>query len=109
MGLHYNKLKACSSEDVKGIVNNSQWCADLQSLSPTSRRHALAEAIVDAFPTPAVHLRGATYNINMFAQLAPAAGTLGALRSPAMTAGDMLPLIAGADMAAAADAALRNS
>lgn len=60
-------LTACAG--LKGIINNSQWCADLHSRSPQSRRHALAEAVLDAFPTPVVHLRGATYNINMFAQV----------------------------------------
>ena len=80
-------------------MNNSQWCSDLQSKSPQSRRHALAEAIFNAFPTPAVHLQGATYNINMIAQLLPAAAQAGVLRVPSMAATDQLPLIAGIDVA----------
>lgn len=93
---------------LKGIVNNTQWCSDLQSKSPTSRRHALAEAIFDAFATPAVHLRGAVYNTNAIAQLLPAAMQAGVLRAPSMAADDQLPLIAGIDVAAAADAVLKN-
>lgn len=93
---------------LKGIVNNSQWCSDLQSKSPQSRRHALAEAIFNAFPTPAVHLQGATYNINMIAQLLPAAAQAGVLRAPSMAATDQLPLIAGIDVATAADTVLKD-
>lgn len=89
-------------------MENSQWCADLQSHSPQSRRHALAEAIFDAFPTPAVHLQGATYHINMIAQLLPAAVKAGVLRAPSMAATDLLPLVSGTDVAAAADAVLKD-
>jgi hypothetical protein len=60
-------LATCAG--LKGIINNSQWCADLHSRSPQSRRHALAEAVLDAFPTPVVHLQGAVYNNNMFLQV----------------------------------------
>ena len=89
-------------------MNNSQWCSDLQSKSPQSRRHALAEAILDAFPTPAVHLQGATYNINMIAQLLPGAMKAGVLRAPSMAASDQLPLIAGVDVATAAYTVLKD-
>ena len=89
-------------------MENSQWCAELQSRSPQSQRHALAEAIFDAFPTPAVHLRGATYNINMIAQLLPGVMKAGVLRAPSMAASDLLPLVAGSDVAAAADAVLKD-
>ena len=93
---------------LKGIVENSQWCADLQSRSPTSQRHALAEAIFDAFPTPAVHLRGAIYNSNPIAQLLAGVMKSGVLRAPSMAASDLMPLIAGSDVAAAADAVLKD-
>ena len=93
---------------LKGIVNNSQWCADLQSKSPQSRRHALAEAQFDAFPTPAVHLGGATYNINMIVQLLWGAMRAGVVNAPFMDPNDKLPLISGTDVAAAADAVLKD-
>ena len=89
-------------------MENSQWCADLQSRSPTSQRHALAEAIFDAFLTPAVHLRGAIYNSNPIAQLLTGVMKTGVLRAPSMAASELMPLIGGSDVAAAADAVLKD-
>ena len=90
-------------------MNNSQWCSDLQSKSPQSRRHALAEAILDAFPTSSrAPVQGATYNINMIAQLLPAASKAGILRAPFMDPHDKLPLVSGTDVAAAADVVLKD-
>ena len=80
----------------------------MQSRSPTSQRHALAEAIFDAFPTPAVHLRGAIYNSNPIAQLLSGVMKAGVLRAPSMAANDLMPLVAGSDVAAAADAVLKD-
>ncbi|BDA41156.1 hypothetical protein COCOBI_01-8110 [Coccomyxa sp. Obi] len=93
---------------LKGIVNNSQWCADLLSPSPVSHRHALSEAVFDAFPTLTVHLRGAMYYSNISLQLGRSAATSGTIRAPFMAAEDKVPLIAGADVAAAADAVLKD-
>ena len=55
-----------------------------------------------------MHLRGATYNINMIAQLLPAAMKAGVLRAPSMAATNLLPLVSGTDVAAAADAVLKD-
>ncbi|KAK9918237.1 hypothetical protein WJX75_002451 [Coccomyxa subellipsoidea] len=99
---------AAAEAGVIGIINNSQWCADMFSLSPTSRRHALAEAVFDAFPTPTVHLRGAVYNINIIKQLGPRVASSGLLSAPNMSGADTLPLISGYDVAATANAVLQN-
>ncbi|CAL8466557.1 g6093 [Coccomyxa elongata] len=64
---------------LKGIINNSQWCADLLSPSPVSLRHALSEAVFDAFPTPTVHLRGAIYHANLTMQFDRSAGASGVI------------------------------
>ena len=55
-----------------------------------------------------VNLRGATYNINMITQLGGAARELGLLAAPGMVGSDVLPLISGTDVAAAADAILQD-
>jgi len=55
-----------------------------------------------------VHLRGATFNINMLLQLGGSAIKSGVLRVPGMTASDTLPLVAGVDIAYAAAAALQD-
>lgn len=70
----------CLAAGLKGIVNNSQWCADLLSPSPVSHRHALSEEIFDAFPTPTVHLRGAMYYSNISLQLGRSAAASGTIR-----------------------------
>ncbi|CAL8462008.1 g1539 [Coccomyxa elongata] len=93
---------------LKGIINNSQWCADLLSPSPVSHRHALSEAVFDAFPTPTVHLRGAIYHANLTMQFGRSAAESGVTRAPYMAAEDKVPLTAGADVAAAADAVLKD-
>ncbi|CAL8466567.1 g6105 [Coccomyxa elongata] len=66
---------------LKGIINNSQWCADLLSPSPVSHRHALSEAVFDAFATPTVHLRGAIYHANLTMQFGRSAGASGVIRA----------------------------
>ncbi|BDA41154.1 hypothetical protein COCOBI_01-8090 [Coccomyxa sp. Obi] len=93
---------------LKGIVNTSQWCADVLSPSPVSHRHGLSEAVFDAFPTPTVHLRGGIYHANLTLQFGRSAATSGTIRAPFMAAEDKIPLIAGADVAAAADAVLND-
>lgn len=74
----------------------------------TPCRHALAEAVFDAFPTPTVHLRGAVYNINIIKQLGPRVDSSGLLSAPNMSGADTLPLISGYDVAATANAVLQN-
>jgi hypothetical protein len=44
----------------------------------------------------------------MIRQLGPAASDTGVLRAPGVTAGDLLPLVSGADIAEVADAVLHN-
>ena len=46
--------------------------------------------------------------MNMIAQLLPAASKAGILRAPFMDPTDKLPLVSGTDVAAAADAVLKN-
>ena len=55
-----------------------------------------------------MNLRGATYNINMIMQLGGVARELGLLAAPGMTSSDVLPLVSGTDVAAAADAILQD-
>ena len=55
-----------------------------------------------------VNLRGATYNINMIVQLGGVARELGLLAAPGMASSDVLPLVSGTDVAAAADAILQD-
>ena len=55
-----------------------------------------------------VNLRGATYNINMIGQLGGTARELGLLAAPGMASSDVLPLVSGTDVAAAADAILQD-
>ena len=68
----------------------------------------MSEAIFDAFPTPVVHLRGATYNMNMIVQLGPAAVSAGVVKAPGMVATEVLPLVSGQDIAAVANAVLQS-
>lgn len=98
----------CDCAGVKGIINNSQWCADFHSVSPTSRLQAQSEAIFDAFPTPAVHVRGATYHNNIYGQFSKMARESGVLLAPDIAAAEKLPLISGTDVAAAAAAVLAD-
>ena len=55
-----------------------------------------------------MNLRGATYNINMIVQLGGVARELGLLAAPGMASSDVLPLVSGTDVAAAADAILQD-
>lgn len=55
-----------------------------------------------------VHLRGSIYNSNMIVQLGGTARELGLLAPLGMTGSDVLPLMAGSDVAAAADAILQD-
>ena len=55
-----------------------------------------------------VNLRGATYNINMIGQLGGTAQEHGLVAAPGMASSDVLPLISGTDVAAAADAVLQD-
>ena len=55
-----------------------------------------------------VHLRGAVYHSNIIAQTGGAARELGLLPAPGMAGSDVVPLIAGSDVAAAADAILQD-
>ena len=68
----------------------------------------MSEAIFDAFPTPAVHLRGAIYNINMIVQLGPTAASVGVVKAPGMTATEVVPLVSGQDIAAVANVVLQS-
>ena len=93
---------------VKGIINNSQFDTALDSISPQARRHALAEAVLDAFPTPVVHLKGAMYTSNLYFQLGDLVSATGVLAAPAVVATDKLPLVNSSDVAHAADAVLKD-
>ena len=55
-----------------------------------------------------MNLRGATYNINMIVQLGGVARELGLLAAPGMASSDVLPLVSGTDVAAAADTILQD-
>ena len=93
---------------MKGIINNSQFDTALDSLSPQARRHALAEAVLDAFPTPVVHLKGGMYTSNLYFQLGDLVSATGVLAAPAVVATDKIPLINSSDVAHAADAVLKD-
>ena len=93
---------------VKGIINNSQYDTALDSLSPQARRHALAEAILNEFPTPVVHLKGGMYTSNLYFQFADLVSATGVLAAPAVVATDKIPLINSSDVAHAADAVLKD-